>query len=59
MQNDDNYKDPRKQSGLSTNDDILSVGPSCPDMIGLPTSLGLWILVNVKKKRYSRRTRSL
>ena len=26
---------------LSTNDEILSVGPSQPDMIGLPTGVGL------------------
>ena len=58
MQKDDTYKDPRKRSSLSTNDDILSVGPSHPDMIGLLTGLGLWILVKVKK-RYSRRTGSL
>ena len=29
-------------SNLSTNDDSLSVGPSQPEMIGLPTGFGLW-----------------
>ena len=31
----------------STNDNILSVGPSQPEIIGLPTSFGLWILFKV------------
>ena len=31
----------------STNDDIISFGPSQPEIIGLPTGLGLWILVRV------------
>ena len=29
-------------------EDIRSVGPSQPEMMGLPTSLGLWIFVSVK-----------
>ena len=32
---------------MSTNDDILSVGPSQPDMIGVPTKVGLRIFVRV------------
>ena len=34
-------------SNLSINDDSLSVGPSQPEIIGLPTGFGLWILVRV------------
>ena len=34
-------------SNLSTNDDSFSVGPSHPDIIGLPTGVGLCILVRV------------
>ena len=34
-------------SDISTNEDIRSVGPSQPEMMGLPTSLGLWIFVSV------------
>ena len=34
-------------SSVSTNDDILSVGPSQPEMMGLPTGTGLWIFVSM------------
>ena len=34
-------------SNVSTNEDIRSVGPSQPKMMGLPTGLGLWIFVSV------------
>ena len=34
-------------SNVSTNEDIRSVGPSQPEMMGLPTGLGLWIFVSV------------
>ena len=34
-------------SNVSTNADVRSVGPSQPEMMGLPTSLGLWIFVSV------------
>ena len=37
--------------GLSTNADILSIGPSHPEMIGRPTGLGLWIFVSVGKNQ--------
>ena len=33
---------------MSTNNDILPVGPSQPDMIGLPTKVGLFIFVRVQ-----------
>ena len=34
-------------SSLSTKFDSLSVGPQQPEMIGLPTGVGLWIFVRV------------
>ena len=34
-------------SNVSTNEDIRSVGPSQPEMMGLPTGLGLCIFVSV------------
>ena len=34
-------------SNVSTNENIRSVGPSQPEMMGLPTGLGLWIFVSV------------
>ena len=34
-------------SNVSTNEDICSVGLSQPEMMGLPTGLGLWIFVSV------------
>ena len=34
-------------SNVSTSEDIRSVGPSQPEMMGLPTSLGFWIFVSV------------
>ena len=35
------------RSNVSKNEDIRSVGPSQPEMMGLPTGLGLWIFVSV------------
>ena len=34
-------------SNVSTNEGICSVGPSQPEMMGLPTGLDLWIFVSV------------
>ena len=34
-------------SNVSTNADTLSVGPLQPEIIGLPTRVGLWIFVRV------------
>ena len=34
-------------SNVSTNEDIRSFGPSQPEMMGLPTALGLWIFVTL------------
>ena len=34
-------------SNVSTNKDIRSVEPPQPEMMGLPTGLGLWIFVSV------------
>ena len=35
-------------SNVSTNEDVCSVGPSKPEMVSLPTVLGVWIFVSVK-----------